>query len=65
MKELSERATRVWVLALASGIPATQSSVTGSVAANEIVKASGTFNMLRELGGVFGIAIVVAVFVQL
>ena len=65
MKELSKRATRVWVLALASGIPAAQSSVMGSVAANEIVKTSGTFNMLRELGGVFGIAIIVAVFVQL
>ena len=37
----------------------------GSVATSEIVTASGTFNMLRKLGGVFGIAIVVTVFVQL
>jgi hypothetical protein len=35
-----------------------------SVAASEIGKASGTFNMLRYLGGVFGIAILVAVFAE-
>jgi EmrB/QacA subfamily drug resistance transporter len=43
-------------------MPATQNSVMGSVAANEIGKASGTLNMLRQLGGVFGIAILVVVF---
>ncbi|MDQ2713482.1 MAG: hypothetical protein M3Z08_01085 [Chloroflexota bacterium] len=30
--------------------------------ANEIGKASGTFNMLRQLGGAFGVAILAAVF---
>jgi hypothetical protein len=43
-------------------MPAAQNAVLGSVAAGEIGKASGTFNMLRYLGGVFGIALVGAVF---
>jgi EmrB/QacA subfamily drug resistance transporter len=43
-------------------IPAAQTSVMNSVAKNELGKASGTFNMLRQLGGVFGIAILAAVF---
>jgi EmrB/QacA subfamily drug resistance transporter len=43
-------------------MPAAQNAVLSSVAATEIGKASGTFNMLRFLGGVFGIAILVAVF---
>jgi EmrB/QacA subfamily drug resistance transporter len=43
-------------------MPAAQNAVLGSVAAHEIGKASGTFNMLRYLGGVLGIAIAVAVF---
>jgi EmrB/QacA subfamily drug resistance transporter len=43
-------------------MPAAQNAVLSSVAGNEIGKASGTFNMLRFLGGVFGIAILVAVF---
>lgn len=43
-------------------MPATQSAVMGAVAPAEIGKASGTFNMLRQLGAVFGIAIVVVVF---
>jgi EmrB/QacA subfamily drug resistance transporter len=43
-------------------MPAVQNAVLGAVAANEIGKASGTFNMLRFLGAVFGIAVVVAVF---
>ncbi|HTE61761.1 MAG TPA: MFS transporter, partial [Solirubrobacteraceae bacterium] len=43
-------------------IPAVQSSVVGSVAHDEIGKAAGTNSMMRELGGVFGIAILVAVF---
>jgi hypothetical protein len=34
----------------------------GSVATNEIGKASGTLNMLFQLGGVFGVAILVVVF---
>jgi Na+/melibiose symporter-like transporter len=44
------------------GIPAAQNAVVGSVAAEAIGKAAGANSMLRELGGVFGIAIVVAVF---
>ena len=43
-------------------MPAAQSSVLGAVARNELGKASGTFNMLRFLGGTFGIAINVVVF---
>jgi EmrB/QacA subfamily drug resistance transporter len=43
-------------------IPAAQAAVMGAVAPTEIGKASGTYNMLRFLGGVFGIAIGVAVF---
>ena len=43
-------------------IPAAQNSVVGSVALPEVGKAAGTNSMMRELGGVFGIAILVAVF---
>ncbi len=43
-------------------MPATQNSVLGAVAPHEMGKASGTFTMLRQLGGVFGIAVLVAVF---
>jgi hypothetical protein len=43
-------------------MPAVQNAVLGSVAAPEIGQASGIFNMLRFLGGVFGIAALVAVF---
>jgi EmrB/QacA subfamily drug resistance transporter len=43
-------------------IPAAQNSVVGSVAVEAIGKAAGTNSMVRELGGVFGIAILVAAF---
>jgi EmrB/QacA subfamily drug resistance transporter len=43
-------------------IPAAQNSVVGSVALEAVGKAAGANSMMRELGGVFGIAIVVAVF---
>ncbi len=43
-------------------IPPTQSVVMTAVEPADIGKASGTFNMLRQLGGVFGIAICAAVF---
>src|SRR5205814_8384020 len=43
-------------------MPAAQNAVLSSVAPAEIGKASGIFNMLRFLGGVFGIAILVVVF---
>jgi EmrB/QacA subfamily drug resistance transporter len=43
-------------------IPAAQNSVVGSVATDVLGKAAGTNSMMRELGGVFGIAVAVAVF---
>jgi EmrB/QacA subfamily drug resistance transporter len=43
-------------------IPAAQNSVVGSVADDALGKAAGANSMMRELGGVFGIAITVAVF---
>jgi MFS family permease len=43
-------------------IPATQSAVMKSVSREHIGKASGTFSTMRQLGGVFGVAILVAVF---
>ena len=43
-------------------IPATMSAVLTSVPPAAIGQASGTLNMLRQLGGVFGIAICAAVF---
>jgi EmrB/QacA subfamily drug resistance transporter len=43
-------------------IPAAQNSVVGSVPLEAVGKASGANSMMRELGGVFGIAVVVAVF---
>jgi len=43
-------------------IPAAQNSVLGSVGIESVGKAAGTNSMMRELGGVFGIAILVAVF---
>ncbi|MCW2986195.1 MAG: drug resistance transporter, EmrB/QacA subfamily [Conexibacter sp.] len=43
-------------------IPAAQNAVVGAVGEADIGKAAGANSMLRELGGVFGIAIAVAVF---
>jgi EmrB/QacA subfamily drug resistance transporter len=43
-------------------IPAAQNSVVGSVAEDALGKAAGANSMMRELGGVFGIAVAVAVF---
>jgi EmrB/QacA subfamily drug resistance transporter len=45
-----------------TAMPASQNAVVNAVARSEIGKASGTFNMVRFLGGVFGIAILVAAF---
>jgi EmrB/QacA subfamily drug resistance transporter len=42
--------------------PAAQNSVVGSVPVEAVGKAAGANSMMRELGGVFGIAILVAVF---
>jgi hypothetical protein len=43
-------------------MPALQNAVVGAVAPASIGQASGTFNTMRQLGGVFGIALLVAVF---
>ncbi len=43
-------------------IPAAQNSVVGAVGLEAIGKAAGTNSMMRELGGVFGIAVTVAIF---
>ncbi len=47
---------------ISTAIPAAQSVVVGAVAPQEIGKASGTFSSMRQLGGVFGLAVTVAVF---
>jgi hypothetical protein len=43
-------------------IPAAQNSVVGSFSVEDIGKAAGANSMMRELGGVFGIAVAAAVF---
>jgi hypothetical protein len=43
-------------------IPSAQNAVVSAVAPTAIGKAAGTNSMVRELGGVFGIAVTVAVF---
>jgi EmrB/QacA subfamily drug resistance transporter len=43
-------------------IPAAQSAVVGAVGPADIGRASATFSALRQLGGAFGVAILVAVF---
>jgi EmrB/QacA subfamily drug resistance transporter len=48
----------------AAVIPASQNAVVSSVETSEIGKASGAFNMLRQLGAAFGVAILAAVFAQ-
>jgi EmrB/QacA subfamily drug resistance transporter len=47
---------------ISMAMPATQKAAISAVSVREIGQASGAFNMLRQLGGVFGIAIVVSVF---
>jgi EmrB/QacA subfamily drug resistance transporter len=47
---------------VAMSLPAAQSAVLTSVAPPDIGVASGTFMTMRQLGGAFGVAIVVAVF---
>jgi len=43
-------------------MPAIQTAIMGAAPPESVGQASGTFNMVRQLGGVFGLAIVVAVF---
>lgn len=45
-----------------AAIPTSQSVVIRSVATSAIGKASGTFNMLRQFGAAFGVAILASVF---
>lgn len=66
-----DAAYAMWVLPLAlagAGIsmamPAAQSAVLGAVEPQDIGKAAGLFNTLRQLGGVLGVALTVAVFLR-
>jgi EmrB/QacA subfamily drug resistance transporter len=43
-------------------LPSVQNAVVGAVSRGEVGKASGVNSLMRELGGVFGIAVLVAVF---
>src|SRR5260370_40455702 len=47
---------------VAMAMPSAQNAILSSVAVAEMGKASGVFNMGRFLGGMFGIAALVAVF---
>jgi MFS family permease len=49
-------------IGVSMAMPAAQNAILGSVAVTEIGKASGVFNMGRFLGGMFGIAALVATF---
>jgi EmrB/QacA subfamily drug resistance transporter len=47
---------------VAMSLPAAQSAVLGAVELQDIGRASGAFSTLRQLGGAFGVAVLVAVF---
>ena len=47
---------------ISMAIPSAQNAVMNAVAPSELGKASGTFMTMRQLGGVFGLAIAAAVF---
>ena len=47
---------------LGLAVPAITRAVIGSVPRGDIGKASGSFSMMRQLGGAFGVAILAAVF---
>jgi EmrB/QacA subfamily drug resistance transporter len=49
-------------IGISMAIPSAQNSVLGSMAQEAVGKAAGTNSVMRELGGVFGIAVAVAVF---
>ena len=49
-------------LGVSAAMPAVQKPVLGAAGPGEIGRASGTFNTMRQLGGAFGIAALVAVF---
>ena len=50
---------------LGLAVPAITKAVVGSVPRGDIGKASGSFSMMRQLGGAFGVAILAAVFAAL
>jgi EmrB/QacA subfamily drug resistance transporter len=47
---------------ISMAIPASQNAVMNAVGPGDLGKASGAYTMMRQLGGVFGLAITVAVF---
>jgi MFS family permease len=47
---------------ISMAIPSAQNAVMNAVAPSDLGKASGTFMTMRQLGGVFGLAIAAAVF---
>ena len=47
---------------ISMAIPSAQNAVMNAVAPGDLGKASGTFMTMRQLGGVFGLAIAAAVF---
>jgi EmrB/QacA subfamily drug resistance transporter len=49
-------------IGISMAIPSAQNSVLGTMADEAVGKAAGTNSVMRELGGVFGIAVAVAVF---
>jgi EmrB/QacA subfamily drug resistance transporter len=49
-------------IGISMALPSAQNSVLGSVSDEAVGKAAGTNSVMRELGGVFGIAVAVAVF---
>ena len=49
-------------MGVSMAMPAVQNAILGAVPPGQAGKASGAFNMLRQLGAAFGIAILVAVF---
>jgi EmrB/QacA subfamily drug resistance transporter len=49
-------------IGVSMAIPAAQNSVVGSFALEDVGKAAGANSMMRELGGVFGVATAAAVF---
>jgi hypothetical protein len=49
-------------LGASAAIPTSANAVVGAVSMEAVGKAAGANGMLRELGGVFGIAVAVAVF---
>jgi EmrB/QacA subfamily drug resistance transporter len=47
---------------ISMSIPGAQNAMVSAVEPKDLGKASGTFTMMRQLGGVFGLAVLVAVF---